>query len=354
VKRAGLALLVCAALAAPASAALPRGFKLQNVANGIAHPTNIAFHPGGGMFVSSSQYPTDPADGVWFVPTRNARPRHVITGLYTALGIAWHKGSLYVSYVVPYSTNASSHTGEVAAYSGWTGSRFTKRRVVVRGIPVGLHRVDSLAVGPDDRMYLGVGSREDTRAGGGVSSTIVSFKPSGGGLRVEARGLRNPYGLAFIPGTSSLLVSDNGRDDLGLDSPPEELNVFDVRARPLHFGFPACWGQGGTGCRGKRGALVKLAPHSAVGGVAVARRFGPWGLTAFVTEYGSSFTGNPSGGTLVRVSLSRRGGAWRGRATTLHRFGLHEPLGLALSPRNELYITLWESGRVVRIVPPKR
>ena len=71
-------------------------------------------------------------------------------------------------------------------------------------------------------------------------------------LRVEARGLRNPYGLAFIPGTARLLVSEHGRDDLGLRRPPEELNLVPTAGRVRSYGFPACWGQGGPRCRGTR------------------------------------------------------------------------------------------------------
>ena len=347
--RAALVVTFALLAAAPAEAAL----RVQTVARGIPNPANIAFDARGGMWVTSSGYQAKAADGVWYVPRRGARPRQVIARLFAALGLTWHRNTLYVAHVTPYATFARGHTGVVAAYSGFDGTRFRSRRVILSGIPTGLHRLTSIVPGPGGRLYLGIGSRGDARAGGGLSSSIVSFRPGGGGLRVEARGLRNPYGLGFLPGTSTLFVSDNGRDDLGLHSPPEELNVFDVRSRVPHFGFPQCWGRRGGRCDGTRRPLVELAPHSATGGVAVTRRFGSWGPTAFVTEYGSSFDSKPTGGTLVRVALRRERGVWRGRASTVRRLGRQNPLGAAIGPRGALYVTLWESGKVVRFTPPR-
>ena len=55
----------------------------------------------------------------------------------------------------------------------------------------------------------------------GRSATILSLRPDGSDLRVYARGLRNPYGLAFQPGTGRLFASVNGRDELGTPRDPE-------------------------------------------------------------------------------------------------------------------------------------
>ena len=349
------AAVVFLALALPAVAEarvdVPAGVKVERFARGIPHPSNLAFDPGGRLWVTSAGHVTARADGVWMVPRRGARPRHVVRRLFSALGLLWHGDELYVSHVTPYATvSATGHTGRVVAFSGFNGRRFTQRRVVVDGIPTGRHRVDSLAAGPDGRLYLGVGSEFDARRSSHrLSGTVVSLMPDGSDLRVEATGLRNPYGLAFIPGTARLLVSEHGRDDLGLRRPPEELNLIPTLGRVRWFGFPQCWGQGGRSCRGARGPLVRLAPHSAPGAVVVAPRFGRFGRSAFVARYGSSFSDFPSGGDVVRVVLPRRGRARVRRFAT--GFGLYEPLGLALGPAVGLYVSLWSSGRVVRLVP---
>ncbi|MGH2946224.1 MAG: PQQ-dependent sugar dehydrogenase [Solirubrobacteraceae bacterium] len=333
---------------AEARVEVPGGVRVERVAGGIPNPSNLAFDGRGRLWVTSAGHVTARSDGVWMVRRRGARPRHVIRGLFSALGVLWHRGELYVSHVVPYATVARRHTGRVVAYSGFDGRRFARRRVVVDGLPTGRHRVDSLAARPDGRLYLGVGSRFDARRSRHrLSGTVVSFRRSGGGLRVEARGLRNPYGLAFVPGTARLLVSEHGRDDLGPSRPPDEIDVVHTRGRPRWFGFPECWGQGGAPCRGAQAPLVRLKAHSAPGAVAVAERFGRWGRSAFVARFGSSFDANPAGGDVVRVNLGRR--------PRIHRFatgfGRQEPLGLALGPEGALYVSRWTSGRIVRLVP---
>jgi hypothetical protein len=196
---------------------------------------------------------------------------------------------------------------------------------------------------------MGVGSVGDTYAGSRRNASVVSFRPGGGGLRVEARGLRNPYGLAFAPDGETLLVSDNGRDDLGNNRPPEELNRFPVTGPAPHFGFPRCWGWSGGRCRGTVGAFAGLAPHSAVGGVDAAERFGRFGPSAYVAEHGSTIASPPTGGVVRRVPLGS------GRRSDDVRFarGLrrHDPLGVAFGPGGALHVTLHATGRVIRFVP---
>lgn len=345
-----LALLLALVLAAPASAAIsaPRGFAVQSVASGAGQPTNIAFDPAGGIWTTSAGHTLAASDGVWYTPRRGARPRHVVKRLGSALGLVWFRGELYVSHVVPYSSGRGGHTGRVVAYSRFDGRRFARSRVVVKGIPTGLHRVDSIVAGPGGRLYLGVGSAGDVRAGSKYGGTVVSFPPSGGGLRIEARGLRNPYGLAFAPDGATLLVSDNGRDDLGNARPPEELNQLVVTESAPHFGFPRCWGRGGGRCAGTRPPLAELAPHSAAGGVATAERFGPYGPSAFVAEHGSTIAKPRTGAVVVRVPLTGARSSARPFARGFRHF---DPLGLALGRDGALYLTLWQSGRIVRFVP---
>ena len=349
--RIALAVIALSVLvAAPADAAIrgPKGIQVQDVARGLGHPTAIAFDPAGGMWATSAQYGVSPSDGVWHVKRRGGRARHVVRNLNTALGLTWFRGKLFVSHVVPYSAANRTYTGRVTAFSRFNGRRFKRRRTIVKGIPTGLHRLNAIVPGPGGRLYMGVGSAGDAYAGSRYGGTVVSFKPGGGGLRIEARGLRNPYGLAFAPDGVTLLVSDNGRDDLGNGRPPEELNRFDVTGAAPHFGFPRCWGFGGGRCGGTTPPLAALAPHSAVGGVAAVNRFGRFGRSAFVAEHGSTIASPPTGGVVQRVPLKN------GRSDDVP-FGRglrrHDPLGLAVGPGGALYVTLHASGRLIRFVP---
>lgn len=327
----------------------PKGVKVASIASGLGQPTNVAFDSRGRIWVTSGGNAPAAADGVWLVPRPNAKPVHVVSRLNSALGLAWHRGRLYVSHVVPNRLGADVYKGRVTAFSGFDGRRFERRKVVVGGLPTGLHRVDSIAPGPDGRLYLGVGSQEDAaRPTRRFSASVISFRPNGSGVRVEARGLRNPFGLAFVPGTSTLLVSDNGRDDLGLNRPPEELNAFDVRGPVPFFGFPRCFGQGGAACRGTRPPAAELPVHSAVGGVAVAEDFGRFGRSVFVAEFGSSFADKPTGGRVVRLPLNGSKVGSRPRPF-LPGLGRQQPLGLGVAPDGSLYVTRWTRGDLLRV-----
>jgi len=340
-----IAVLLVPASSAQGAIKAPAGVKVQNVAKGLGNPTNVAFDPAGGIWATSASYGVNASDGVWYLRKRGAKPRHVVRRLNTALGLAWFRNELYVSHVTPYSAAAGTYKGRVTAYSGFNGKRFKRKRTVVEGIPTGLHRVNSIAT-RGKRLYMGVGSAGDTTAGSKYGGTVVSFKRKGG-LRIEARGLRNPYGLTFAP-DGTLLVSDNGRDDLGNDAPPEELNQFSFGGGRPHFGFPRCWGRDGGRCAGTRAPLAELAPHSAVGGVAATARFAGFGPSAFVAEHGSTIASPPTGNVIRRVPLA---GKRSDDVPFARGFAGAGPLGLAFGPGGSLYATLQRTGRIVRFVP---
>ena len=148
-----------------------------------------------------------------------------------------------------------------------------------------------------------------------------------------------------------LLVSDNGRDDLGAFRPPDELNAFDVRDPVPDFGFPGCFGQGGSACAGTRPALAKLPAHASADGVAVTADWAGRGPTAFVAEYGSSFKANPTGRDVRIVDLAKDGlsGTQRRFASG---FTTRDPLGAAIGPDGALYVTQLLSGKVLRFSEP--
>src|SRR3954447_22408294 len=132
---------------APAAVArvhMPAGVELQSYAQGIPNPSNLAFDGRGRLWATSAGVQAAAADGVWLIPGRGARPRQVVSGLFSALGLTWYRHELYVSHIVPHATYAPHFDGRVVAYSGFDGRRFTRSRLVVDGPPVGRHRLDSI------------------------------------------------------------------------------------------------------------------------------------------------------------------------------------------------------------------
>lgn len=328
------AVLAALAAAAPAQAVSTRVTK-------VPYPTNLAFDPTGGLWISSSAGGSQASDGVWYAPKGSRTARHVIRGIHLVLGVAWHGGRLFVSHA-PKPT-----AGRVSSYGGWDGRRFSSRRTVIEKLRIGLHAVNSIAPGPDGRLYVGAGSVADHS---GHPGRVVSVRPDGSGLRREAVGLRNPYGLAFVPGTSRLLVTDHGRDDLGAFRPPEELDAFEVGGAVEDFGWPSCWGRGGgSGCGGTVAPLVTFPAHAASSGLATTADWAGNGPAAFVAQFGSSFSANPTGSDVRIVSLGQR----PKERVFASDFREHDPLGAAIGPDGALYVSLFFSGRVVRFGDPR-
>jgi glucose/arabinose dehydrogenase len=318
-RRLALAAVVLAALPACAAAATPKV-----VAKGIPFATNLVFDPAGGMWVTSGAGGANPSDGVWYVP-KGGRPRHVVRHLTTALGLRWASGTLYVSHI----TSASN--GRVTAFTGFDGTRFAKHSIALDGLRVGRHTMDSIVLGADGRLYVGVGSTFDNH---GRPGRVVSWAPGTHTPRLEATGLRNPYGLAFHG--SDLLVTDNGRDDLGETRPPEELDAFNPAGPVADFGFPRCSGTQGR-CSGTIAPLVKLPAHASTDGLAVK------GDVAYVAQNGSTIRKHRVGNDVQRIDLMT------GRRTRLWKSPVgNDPLGAAIGPDGRLYVTLFVSGKVVR------
>jgi glucose/arabinose dehydrogenase len=300
---------------------VPAGFRAELYAAGLEKPTALAFGPGGLL------YATQETGQVVAVGRGSVRPRVLARGFKTPLGLAWEGTALYVS------TQGSLHRLVVR------GRRVVSRRAIVSGLPFGRHQQDTVALGPDGRLYLGSGSTCDAcREKDRRSAAILSVEPDGSDLRVEARGLRNPYGLVFQPGTGRLYVSDNGRDDLGSSEPAETIVRF---RRGADYGWPGCWASWrqrrlAGECRGVTPPVAYLEPHSSANSLAF------WRGALYVAEWGQ-YLSKQWGRKLVRVDVRS------GRATTF-AVGFEHPLGLASEPRGGgLLVGDWGRGTVYRI-----
>ncbi|MBI5921166.1 MAG: sorbosone dehydrogenase family protein [Betaproteobacteria bacterium] len=238
-----------------------------------------------------------------------AGPLHVVAqGLEMPVGVAFREGNLYVSAV-----NRILRLDKI-------GQRLANppAPVVVKDdLPSEKHHGwKFIAFGPDGWLYVPVGApcnicEPDPER----YANILRMKPDGSQAQIFARGIRNSVGFDWHPRTRELWFTDNGRDLLGDDAPPDELNQ--APRAGMHFGYPYC--HGGTlpdpELGRKRACSEFAAPAQALGAhvAAIGMRF--YTGTQFpehyrgqilIAEHGSWNRSKKSG---YRVMLAKLDGA---------------------------------------------
>jgi glucose/arabinose dehydrogenase len=212
---------------------LPAGFEIELYAADVPDARALVMSPGGVLFVGTRK-----AGKVYAVVDRDGdfRADEVITllaGLNMPNGVAFRKGSLYVAEVnriLRFDLIENRLDSPPAP------------EVVNDSFPRDKHHGwKYIAFGPDDRLYVPVGApcnvceRADRRF-----ATIMRMQPDGSQLEIFAQGVRNTVGFDWHPTTGDLWFTNNGRDWMGDDLPPDTLHHAPQKG--LHFGFPYCHG----------------------------------------------------------------------------------------------------------------
>jgi glucose/arabinose dehydrogenase len=322
-------------------AEVPAGFSLIKFAD-LYRPTGFAFDARGRLFVTSQ-------DGnVYILSDENGDGRAdsrltFATGYYFPVGVALHptSGAVYVSY-----------QGAITILTDTDGNdRFDEERTLVDDLPFDKHQNDNLKFGPDGWLYIGVGSACDACEDSDPrSASILRFSVETGESEVYATGMRNPYDLAFQPETGDLFATDNGRDDLGMEAPLEELNHI---VQGGDYGYPHCWNeQDQPGCEDTIPAVALFEAHSSADGVDfyAGERFpAEYRGNAFVTIFGSWLKGNVQTG-IQRVVLTPAGETYTAKTSWFVRFppGVM-PLPLLFGPDEALYVGDYVNDAIYRI-----
>jgi len=210
---------------------LPPGFQISIYATNVPNARSMTLSPNGTLFVG-----TRSAGNVYAIVDRNGdyKADEVITiahGLNMPNGVAFRDGALYVAEV-----NRVLRYDDIEAHL----KNPPKPVVVNDKFPSDKHHGwKFMAFGPDGMLYVPVGAPcnicEPTPD---RYAAITRMRPDGSGLETFARGIRNTVGFDWHPMTKELWFTDNGRDWLGDDRPPDELNHA---PRPgMHFGYPYC------------------------------------------------------------------------------------------------------------------
>lgn len=209
---------------------MPAGFAIEVYAE-VNNARSMAMSPEGTLYVGNRNgdkvYAVMDVDGDY-----KADKRWVIaSGLNMPNGVAVNDGDLYVAEV-----SRITRYDDIEANLG----KAITPVVVKEDFPTETHHGwKYIAFGPDGRLYVPVGAPCNIcKSEKEIYASITSIKKDGSDLQIYANGVRNTVGFTWHPETKEMWFTDNGRDMLGDDIPPCELNR--VTSAGLHFGYPYC------------------------------------------------------------------------------------------------------------------
>ncbi len=287
---------------------LPPGFAIEVYATGVTNARSMARGSQGTLFVGTR------IDGrVWAVlDTNNDQKADRVVTIARALnmpnGVAFRDGALYVAEV-----------NRVLRYDN-IESRLDNppQPVVVSAAFPGdeHHGWKFIRFGPDGKLYVPIGAPcnicDRTEK---PYATIMRMNADGTGLDRFVSGVRNTVGFDWHPTTGELWFTDNGRDRLGDEVPPDELNR--VSAAGQHFGYPYCHAGDvvdpelgkGKNCADYVAPAQKLGPHVAAIGMRfyTGRMFpADYRNQIIIAEHGSWNRSTPLG---YRLTVARLEGS---------------------------------------------
>ncbi len=284
---------------------LPKGFRAEVYASGIANARTLRLTERGTLFVSNRVL-----DKVYAVVDRNGKRevKVIASGLDRPNGLAFHNGALYIAEgtritkLEKIEDNLDKPPQPVVVYSDLPNTQS--------------HGWRFMALGPDGKLYINVGAPCNICEPMPGTAQIRRLNLDGTGAEPYALGIRNSVGFDWHPGTKQLYFTDNGRDWLSEDLPEDELNR--VTKAGQHFGFPYChngtfadremgWGRS---CDEFEKPAALLGPHSASLGMRFyTGRMFPQQYRGgiFIARHGSWNRTKKIGGDVVFVALNRNG-----------------------------------------------
>ena len=293
---------------------LPYGFKISIFADNVPNARQMALGEQGVVFVGTRDghvYALQDQDGDGV-----AERRYVLASeLYLPNGVAYKGGALYVAEV-----NRIIRFDEIERNldSPPTPS------VVFDKLPSDKHHGwKYLRFGPDGKLYSAVGAPCNIcKPDDPIYASLFRINADGTGFQILGEGIRNTVGFDWEPGTHHLFFNDNGRDHLGDDVPPDELNQW--TGRKEHYGFPYCHAgtirdpeyAGNMKCGQFKGPVWRYKAHIAPLGMRfyTASQFPDhYYKQLFVAQHGSWNRSKPQGYQVSLIKF-REGGPYGERA----------------------------------------
>jgi glucose/arabinose dehydrogenase len=337
---------------------LPPGFKVNVFATGVGKPRMIAVADDGTVYITrrgNDVVALKDADG----DGKSDEMKVVLKDLPQVHGIALRGNQVYLA--TPAEVWLSEHTSD---------GTLAMPRKIAEGLPNGgQHSSRTLGIGPDDMLYINVGSTcNNCLEVNKESATMQRMALDGKSRGTFAKGLRNTLGFGWHPQTREMWGMDHGTDFLGNDVPPEELNRL---SEGKDYGWPRCFGQqridptrdkpeGMTReafCAKTEPAALDFPAHSSPLGFVfyTGNQFpAEYRNHAFVALHGSWNRNPPSGFKVVHVHFED------GKATRYEDFltgftlengaaQFGRPTGLAVAKDGALLLTDDSNGVIYRI-----
>ena len=340
---------------------LPAGFHIS-VFGKATEPRMMVFSPGGVLLVSDTH-----DNKVLAFPD----PKHtgtaessvtVVEGLREPHGLAFRNGKLYVA-----------ETHQVQRFDWDEASLKATNGKVLTPLSTGGGHSTRTVLFYKDKMYVSDGSscnlcleKDSHRA------TVLEFNDDGTGEKIFARGVRNTVGMAINPKTDTIWGTNNERDRLGDDLPPDKINDLGSGG---DFGWPYCYGDripdpdapkggdkpGPERCKGTIPPKVALQAHSAPLGLAFyeGNMFpAEYKGDMFVALHGSWNRSIPTGYKIIRVRMDDKGEpkgvedfitGWLKPGETKHGVWMGRPVGIVFAADGSMYISDDAAGLIYRV-----
>ena len=220
---------------------LPDGFKIDVYASGVENARSMTISPSGTVFVGNRK-----ADNVFALIDSDkdgkVDKKYLITDKLTNMpnGVVFHNGNLYVAEVnkIWLFEDVEKNLQKIDAVGYYPEEPI----LISDKFPSDKHHGwKYISIGPDNKLYVPVGAPCNIcESKDEIYSTITRMDLDGKNQEIYARGVRNTVGFTWHPETGEMWFTDNGRDMLGDNYPPCELNRVQVPNK--HYGYPYCHG----------------------------------------------------------------------------------------------------------------
>jgi glucose/arabinose dehydrogenase len=243
---------------------VPRGFKIEVYASGIADARSMAQNDDGSVIFVGNRL----RDKVYAIVNKDGKRevKVVASGLYRPNGVAFKNGTLYIAelYQIDKIDNVLANLDN--------GPQ--KPTTIISGLPKDeAHGWKYLAIGPDNKLYFEVGQPGNNVLHDNDHGILHRANLDGSGLETIATGIRNTVGFDWNPKNHELYFTDNGRDWMSEDLPNDKLNRITKLGED--FGEPYChqgnipdpvfgWGHD---CKDYVPPIALMGPHAAALGM---------------------------------------------------------------------------------------